>query len=90
MIKTIFTFLVFIMITSCQESKPEKDKERIDSVCDKFMQTFRDGKVSQALQLLKQNSVISPSTIDTLQVTISNQLNTIFPIYGNVILRIHF
>ena len=86
MSRLICTILLtsFTLISSGQ-TKPDKDKERINSVCDKFMQNFRDGKVSDAMQLLKQNSVMAYSTIDTLQATVTDQINNIFPGYGKIL-----
>ena len=49
------------------------------------MKLFAEGKTYDALQLLKQNTVMTPSTIDTLQVTIDNQMNDYFPAYGKMI-----
>jgi hypothetical protein len=80
---TIFTFTIF----SCGQKKAQvdKDKERLDSVCDKFMQTFRDGNFSGAMETLKQNSVMGNSAIDTLQVTVKEQMNKILPSYGKML-----
>ena len=87
MTRLLTAIFLSLTLVSCGQNKQatDKDKERIDNVCDKFMQTFADGKISDALQLLKQNSVMSPSTIDTLQVTINNQVNTMFPAYGKML-----
>lgn len=87
MVKLLIIFLISLTVVSCGQNKPniDKDKERIDKVCDKFMQTFAEGKVSNALQLLKQNTVMTPASIDTLQVTISNQVNNLFPVYGKML-----
>ncbi|WP_276976132.1 hypothetical protein [Flavobacterium filum] len=87
MTKLLTVIFLSLTLVSCRQNKQttDKGKERIDNVCDKFMQTFADGKISEALQLLKQNSVMSPSSIDTLQVTINNQVNTMFSAYGKII-----
>jgi len=80
---------IFLSLTlvSCGQStnKNDKDKDQIDKVCDDFMQTFVSGKVSDALQLLKQNTVMDTSSIDTLQVTIQKQMRDIFPQYGKMV-----
>ncbi len=85
---TKFLTLIFLSLTlvSCGQKKisVDEDKERIDKVCDAFMQTFANGKIHDALQLLKQNTVMTPAAIDTLQVTIANQFNNIFPSYGKM------
>ncbi|HEU5167253.1 MAG TPA: hypothetical protein VFU29_17035, partial [Chitinophagaceae bacterium] len=52
---------------------------------DTFMKLFAEGKTHDALQLLKQNTVMTPSSIDTLQVTIDNQMENYFPAYGKML-----
>jgi hypothetical protein len=87
MTKLFITICILLIFLSCGQNTQatDKDKERIDNVCNKFMQTFADGKTSEALQLLKHNSVLPPSTIDTLQETINNQKNTILSAYGKIL-----
>ena len=81
--------IVFISLTlaSCTQNKQDvdKDKQRIDSVCEKFMQTFATGKISEAFELLKQNSIISPSSFDTLQATTNNQMKNALLSYGKML-----
>ena len=76
-----------LILVACGQKKQtiDSDKERIDKVCDTFMKLFADGKAVEALQLLKQNTVMTPSSIDTLQVTITNQMNDYFPAYGKML-----
>jgi hypothetical protein len=82
----IAIFLSLTLISSAQNKQTtDKDKERIDNVCDKFMQIFVDGNISEALQLLKQNSVISPSSIDSIQATVNNQVTTMFSSHGKML-----
>ena len=78
----LFCSLSFV---SYSQIKYDKDKTRIISVCDQFMKNFRDGKLSDAMELLKQNSVIAHSTIDTLQATISDQMKNVFPDFGKIL-----
>src|SRR5688572_2654398 len=78
----LFSSLTFV---SCGQTKTDKDNEKINNICDKFMQNFRDGKIPEALQLLKENSIIAHSAVDTLQETISNQMNIILPRYGKIL-----
>ncbi|HWY34655.1 MAG TPA: hypothetical protein VNX68_08410 [Nitrosopumilaceae archaeon] len=85
MTRLILALILCLTFLSCEQAKPEKDKERIEAVCDMFMQNFRDGKLSEALQLLKQNSVLASSTIDTLYSTITSQMKSIFPSYGRML-----
>ncbi len=49
------------------------------------MQDFSKGQFKDAIQLLKQNSVIEPEKLDTLQVTIENQAQNVFPAYGKML-----
>lgn len=76
----------FFLFVSCGQAKIVKDnaKEKIDGVCDKFMQAFRAGNIPDAIQLLKDNSVISNSTIDTLHTEINEQMKTILSSYGQI------
>jgi hypothetical protein len=87
MTKLLTAFFLSLALVSCGQKKQntDKDKERIDKVCDQFMQTFADGKIQEALQLFKQNTVMSPATIDTLQVSINDQFDKIFSAYGKML-----
>lgn len=83
--KFYFAIICCITLLSCNQPRTDKDKDRIDAVCDKFMQVFKDGKIPDAIQLLKINSVLDSSTIDTLQKQITEQIkgNT-FSSYGEI------
>jgi hypothetical protein len=87
MTKFLISFLLTVSLISCQQKTQnnDKDKERIDNVCDSFMKSFAEGKISKSLQLLKQNSVLSSASIDSLQVTIANQVSNLFPAYGKML-----
>lgn len=87
MTKFIVYMLMLVLTVSCKQTTQslDKDNERIDSVCDKFMKKFAEGRFSDGMQILKQNSVMSPVSIDTLQVTIINQSKNIFPAYGRML-----
>ena len=88
MYKLYYFLFIAILFTSCVNTKPPKDKdrERIDKVCDNFMSDFKDGKFEESMQLLKQNSVLDPSTVDTLQKQLLEQVkNGAFSAYGEVI-----
>jgi hypothetical protein len=86
---TKFLTIAFLSLTlvACGQKNQsiDKDKERVDKVCDTFMKLFADGKTGDALQLIKQNTVMTASSIDTLQVTISSQMNDYFPAYGKML-----
>jgi len=79
--------IVFISLAlfSFGQARPDKDKERINSVCDKFMQNFHYGKITDAIQLLKQNSIMTHSDLDTLEATITNQITNILSMYGRIL-----
>ena len=50
------------------------------------MQNFRDDKIPETLKLLKENSeVIADSAIDNLQVTVSDQMNTLLSCCGRIL-----
>jgi len=83
-------FLLLILISttilSCKTTKTDKDKERIDAVCDKIMESFCKGNHSESILLLKQNcNVISPTVIDSLDLNIKKQLTTLSPWYGKML-----
>ncbi len=84
LILSAFSLLMFVSYGLTQP-KTDKSKERINIVCDDFMKLFVDAKVQEALELLKQNTVMTPGSIDTLKVTIAEQMENIFPQFGKMI-----
>jgi len=79
-------FLSLTLISCGQKTQPvDKDKQRLDKVCDTFMQTFSKAQFKEAIDLLKQNSVLEPEKLDSLLVTIENHSTNFFPIYGKMI-----
>ena len=79
-------FLSLTLISCGQKTQPvDKDKQRLDKVCDTFMQTFSKAQFKEAIDLLKQNSVLEPEKLDSLLVTIENHSTNVFPIYGKMI-----
>jgi hypothetical protein len=76
--------ILCVLTISCVQPGDVKDagKETIAGACDRFMQAFQKENISEAMQILKKNSVISESTIDTLEVTIHEQLKDFIPGYG--------
>jgi hypothetical protein len=86
MIRLLFTVFLLTTFTACELKiqSIDKDKERINNVCDQFMQMFVDGKIHDAMQILKRNSVMTSGTIDTLEVTINNQATNYFKGYGKI------
>jgi hypothetical protein len=86
MTKNIYAFLLSLIIVACGQNTPQayKGKEQIDNICDSVMQTFSNGKYSEAFDILKQNTVMSLSAIDTLKVTTANYATNAFPAYGKI------
>lgn len=86
MTKTIYAFLLSLTIISCGQNKQQVDKgkEQIDIVCDSVMQTFTNGNYSKAFDILKQNTVMSNSAIDTLKVATANYATNAFSTYGKI------
>ena len=86
MIKLLTVAFLSLTLFACgQKETIDKDKERVDKVCDTYMNLFAAGKTGDAIQLLKQNTVMTSSSVDTLQVTIANQMNDYFPAYGKML-----
>ncbi|MFN9999478.1 MAG: hypothetical protein ACK52X_07645 [bacterium] len=81
----LLTFIVSLSFFSCKQTRLDKDKERLDAVCNKFMDEFNAGKTSEAIQLLKENSVISPAVLDTLEIEIERKMNMVLPNYGKMV-----
>ena len=52
--KLLFTCIISVIFFSCTQIKPDKEKERVDAVCDNFMQAFKNAKSSEAIKLLKR------------------------------------
>ena len=79
-------FLTFALI-SCGQDKPRLDKEKIkiDKICDQVMQGIFVGKVHDALDILKQNTAIPGATIDTMEVSMTSHVDKIFPAYGRIL-----
>jgi hypothetical protein len=87
MTKLLTTIFLLSTIVGCGQKKQsiDKDLERINVVCDKFMETFAIGKTVEAIELLKQNTVMTPASLDTIQATIIYQMNNLFPAYGRML-----
>jgi hypothetical protein len=85
MTKLICAIILSVTLLSCGPKKPDIDKDRINAVCDKFMQLMVNGNVAESFLLLKPNSTISHSSLDAIQMTSSNQFKSLFPTYGKII-----
>lgn len=86
MTKLLCAAILAMIILSCGQNKiqVDKGKEKINNVCDSIMQTFAKENFSEAFDILKQNSVLAASVIDTLKVTTTNFANNSFPVYGKI------
>ena len=82
---TALTILIAFTL-SCQQKSPPIDSEKneLTKTCDSIMSLFRELKTTEALNLLKLNSAISKSTIETLDSTIKEQVKSYFPAYGKI------
>lgn len=82
-----FLLISAILVSCAPKVAIDKDKEHIDAVCDNFMLDFKNGKITNAMQLIKSNCVIIPaSTIDTLEAQTFMQIKQGgFKQYGEVI-----
>jgi hypothetical protein len=87
MIRLLKYVFIGVIIISCKStpSNLDKDKNRVDNVCDKFINQFAAGKLDDALEILKLNSVIETSTIDTLKAKIRYQEKNVFPSFGTIL-----
>ncbi len=83
--KLIFTFLLSaITLISYGQVNSANNRDSLNKFCDKVMQTFVDGKFSNAIQLFKQNSVMDIITIDNLDKTVNEQMAGILPAYKRI------
>jgi hypothetical protein len=87
MTRLLTVFLLSITLAACEQKKQslDKDKERLDKVCDAFMESFSKGQFKEAVGLLKQNSVLESEKLDTLLVTFENHSHNVFPAYGKML-----
>jgi hypothetical protein len=86
MTRFFYAILFFsLILLSCGKAKTDKDKEKINGVCDKFMLDFQHGNIPEVFQLLKINSIMAPAAIDTLQVTVVKQMSSVLSNYGKIL-----
>ncbi|WP_153798712.1 hypothetical protein [Foetidibacter luteolus] len=80
------TFLSLILIACGHKTQLiDKDKKQLDKVCDTFMEFFTKAKTHDAFLLLRKNTVVDLNTIDTLQLTVDNQMKSTFPAFGKML-----
>ena len=86
MIKLICTLVfTFLTLLSPGQTKLDKGKDRINSVCDMVMKSFPAGNIHEAMQLLKQNSILPDVNIDTLEKSLTRQMDSILSQYGRIL-----
>lgn len=80
----------FVLLISCSiidlnaQVKMGKDKLREANVCDTIMNFFSEGKITNALELLKQNSNINSADIDELEGTITGHMKDFILKHGKI------
>jgi hypothetical protein len=85
MCRIILLTLLPVFFAACTEKQSmEPDKVRIVNLCESFMQNFRDTKLLAAMDILKNNSIISSESIESLYNQIISQ-EGIFRRYGNAL-----
>ncbi len=87
MYKFILIPLLACSLFACSQEvkKTDKDKSRIESVCDKFMDLYLRGEIPKAMEILRNNSVVPSSTIDTFSLQTQQQFNILLSSYGKTI-----
>jgi hypothetical protein len=84
MIRLFLAALLGLCFCACNEKQTmDPDKVRIVNLCESFMQNFRDSKLINAMDILRNNSIMSKETIESLYNTIVEQ-ETVFRRYGNM------
>jgi hypothetical protein len=84
MIRLFLAAFLGLSLCACNEKQTmDPDKVRIVNLCESFMQNFRDSKLIAAMDILRNNSIISKETIENLYNTIVAQ-EPVFRRYGNV------
>jgi hypothetical protein len=81
--KLVAMAMLFLSVKSslAQRIHPQ-NKQEIIAICDKFMDAFKDGKFTDAYEYLKQYSVISDNTLDTLAAYSKDRMNSLREPFG--------
>lgn len=82
--RLLVLILSIFFCQSCIEANADKGKESVINSCDNFMRTFQDNKFEEAIESLKKSSVIPDSTIESLKVTVRNQMASTAISYGKI------
>jgi len=84
--KIMASLLLLIILISCKDVKPvDKNRDEVNSACDKFMTLYSKGQYDEAVDLLRRYSVLESDRLDTLNVTIKRQADRFLPVYGKVL-----
>jgi hypothetical protein len=84
MIRLFLVAIFGVLLAGCNAKQGmDPDKVRIVNICESFMEDFRDSKLLNAMDLLRNNSIISKESIESLYNTIISQ-ESVFRRYGNV------
>ena len=84
MTRFLLTSIFCALMLSCNEKQTmDSEKARIVRLCETFMQNFRDAKLLAAMDILRNNSIISKESIDELYKQIISQ-ESVFIRYGKV------
>ena len=80
---------LLILVTSCQSTfcqiNHPKNKQEIIGICDKFMDTFKNGKYTEAFDLIKPYTVIEDYKLDTLAYKAKQQMISLSSSFGKVL-----
>ena len=86
MLKPLIVLFLSLTLFDCNVNNENIDQNKIklNRVCDSFMTAFSRGQYNEAMDLLRQNSVIEKEKIDTLLATIRRESINVFPAYGKI------
>jgi hypothetical protein len=80
--KYFLLIICFIFLKASSQTKNNSEKIRINSACDQIMTAFKEQDFDKVIGLLKQNSVIDPTSIDSLKPIIVNVMSENTRDYG--------
>jgi len=84
--KKIFIYLCICSVAvACMETKHDEGKEKLEAVCDKFMDHFSRGGFHTAYTLLRTNSTIGDSVINDIEEKSPTQMASLKPTYGKIL-----
>ena len=72
-------------VFGCRIVKHDEGREKLEAVCDKFMDDFSKSNIPKAYDLLKVNSVIGDSSINDIQAKSQSQLANLKAVYGKTL-----